>query len=101
MNCRDCIKELVCRYNDGKSEWCKGNCPHFQSKCLTWIMPHCERCGYPLPLTVTQFRCVNSVIRIASAFEPDRCPNCQIIIDKFEVDLENKTCIVKGWDNTK
>ena len=29
-NCKACISERVCKYNDGVNEWCKGKCPHFK-----------------------------------------------------------------------
>lgn len=29
-NCKECIREIVCKYNDGVNEYCKGNCPHFK-----------------------------------------------------------------------
>jgi hypothetical protein len=101
MNCRFCISELVCRYNDGISDWCKGDCPQFKERSLTWLLPHCEQCGHPIHLEVTQYRCVNSIIRIATEFEPECCPNCQMLINGLEVDFENKLCIAKGWNKAK
>lgn len=29
-NCKECIREIVCKYNDDVNEYCKGNCPHFK-----------------------------------------------------------------------
>lgn len=29
-NCKACISEHVCKYNDGVNEWCKGKYPHFK-----------------------------------------------------------------------
>lgn len=29
-SCKECIREIVCKYNDGVNEYCKGNCPHFK-----------------------------------------------------------------------
>lgn len=31
-NCKECIREIVCKYNDGVNEYCKGNCPHFKDR---------------------------------------------------------------------
>ena len=34
MTCKDCLKEDVCRYNDGHNLYCKEDyeCPHFKNK---------------------------------------------------------------------
>lgn len=32
VSCKDCIKETVCRYNDGVNLWCRGDCPEFINK---------------------------------------------------------------------
>lgn len=31
-SCKDCLCEIVCKYNDGVNEYCKGNCPHFKDR---------------------------------------------------------------------
>lgn len=31
-SCKNCISEIVCKYNDGVNEYCKGNCPHFKDR---------------------------------------------------------------------
>lgn len=31
-SCKECICEIVCKYNDGVNEYCKGNCPHFKDR---------------------------------------------------------------------
>lgn len=98
MNCKDCLSEKVCKYNDGVNEWCKGHCPRFQSKILTCILPHCENCGFVIyDLTATSYHNFNRhLITVASQITPNCCPNCQMIINRIEVDIENRTCIVRG-----
>ena len=97
-NCKDCLSENVCKYNDGVNEWCKGNCPRFQSKFLTCILPHCENCGFIIyDLTTTSYHNFNRYfITVASQITPNCCPNCQMRINRIEVDIENQTCIVRG-----
>ena len=98
MSCKDCLSENVCRYNDGHNEWCKGNCPRFQSKILTCILPHCENCGCVIyDLSIMSYHNFNRhLITVASQITPHCCPNCQMIIDRIEVDIENRTCMVRG-----
>lgn len=31
-SCKECIRKIVCKYNDGVNEYCKGNCPHFKDR---------------------------------------------------------------------
>lgn len=31
-SCKNCLCEIVCKYNDGVNEYCKGNCPHFKDR---------------------------------------------------------------------
>ena len=45
-NCKTCISELVCRYNDGVNLWCKyGNCPHYQANNSETQLKPCPFCG--------------------------------------------------------
>lgn len=40
-SCKDCLCEIVCKYNDGVNEYCKGNCPHFKDRSKFVELP-CE-----------------------------------------------------------
>lgn len=101
MSCKGCVSETVCKYNDGVNEWCKGNCPQFKSKYLTFLLPHCENCGFVIyDLTVTPYRYIHrGITTITSEITPRCCPQCHMIIDRIEVDIENQTCIVRGENN--
>ena len=101
MSCKGCVSETVCKYNDGVNEWCKGNCPQFKSKYLTFLLPPCENCGFVIyDLTVTPYRYIHrGITTITSEITPRRCPQCHMIIDRIEVDIENQACIVRGADN--
>lgn len=41
-NCKACISEHVCKYNDGVNEWCKGKCPHFKHYIYYFEIPFGE-----------------------------------------------------------
>jgi hypothetical protein len=97
MKCFECLSRDVCRFNNSSSDFYKGYCPYFHSRFLAWIRPHCEKCGAPLSLEVHQYRVVNNLIRIATEFTPNQCPECHMLIDKLEIDYENHTCIAKEY----
>ncbi len=44
-NCKDCICEKVCRYNDGVNSYCKGvfGCPYFKDRSKVIELP-CKTC---------------------------------------------------------
>ena len=67
-------------------------------KILTCILPHCENCGFVIyDLTTASYHNFNrNLITVASQITPNCCPNCQMIIDRIEVDIEQRTCIVRG-----
>ncbi len=46
--CKECIKEDVCRYNDGHNLYCKEDyeCPHFKTKADVVEVVRCGQCKH-------------------------------------------------------
>lgn len=82
-NCKNCISEKVCRYNDGHNLYCKEDyvCPHYSTadvrevKRGEWIKRYLD-----LLETVTCPFCLNEITPPDIAFRfdtyPNFCPNC-------------------------
>lgn len=60
-NCKECIREIVCKYNDGVNEYCKGNCPHFKDRTQFLELPYT-----PIPLICDEDKSSSDV----------QCPCC-------------------------
>ena len=112
--CKNCVHYELCQYNAYKEakyfgkdkkvyitidNYIASYCKFFKHNTLTFIIPRCENCSYPIDDLKTEYYEKYKNIYITSRFTPAYCPKCKMKIDRVEIDIENQTCIVRGEKN--
>ena len=112
--CKNCVSYELCQYNAYQEAKYFGkdtkvyitidnniasHCKFFKYNILTFVIPRCENCSYPIDDLKTEYYEKYKNIYIASRFTPAYCPKCKMKIDRVEVDIAQQTCIVRGDNN--
>ena len=112
--CKNCVSYELCQYNAyQEAKYCgkdkeelitinnkiASHCKFFKHNTLSFIIPRCENCSYPINDLKTEYYEKYMKFYIASHFTPAYCPNCKMRIDRLEIDIDKETCIARGDKN--